>query len=96
MTNLNKAILAILTILLFMCSPLKPNQERSCDKIDALQITDRRFKRKGFKEELYRATMEEDSLHFFITYSVKEGYGGGANFTVSKKDCTIIDQLFQQ
>lgn len=97
MCNLNRVILLLSLTTIYGCSSLQKQKDtHPCNKEYAVQATDRRFKRKGFKMKYYESVVSQDSLYFYIIYQVKEGYGGGAEFKVSKKDCNIVDQKFYQ
>jgi hypothetical protein len=71
---------------------------QSCDQKTAKVISDRLLKKNKYILENYESEIFEDSLTFKVNYKLKNKYsdGGGAEITISKKDCSTIDRVFYQ
>ena len=97
---LTKFCLALTLLYLTNCSSSQPlSQEEVCSKERAVEIAKKRFKRKGYDEEYHDLKVEEDSLSYIVKYELdltKAYVGGGAEITISKQDCSIVDQKFYQ
>ena len=82
------------------CSPSQlVSTDEGCNKEKATEIAEKRFKRKGYDKEYYNLAVEEDSLFYVVKYELdlaKAQIGGGAEVTISKQNCSIVDQKFYQ
>ena len=93
----------LIRLLLFMpifvnCSSGQQVIGSECSQETAVQVANRQYKRSRHKLENYIVEVKEDSLRYNIEYKLKEParYGGGAEFTISKQDCSVVDQKLYQ
>ena len=95
-----KAIATTIIVITYNCCTSKQNitTNQTCDQDRAKAVADKLFKKRKYIIENYDTKIIEDSSSFKIVYELSDklAEGGGAEITISKRDCSIVDQKLYQ
>lgn len=85
-------------IILASCA-MKKAVITECSQAQARLIAEKRMKKHGKKLEMFNVTENEDDEVYIFDYSFKElkpVTGGGGKIKISKKDCSVTNEIYYQ
>jgi len=94
--TMNFFFCSVLIIVLISCEVPKKTLE-NCTLKSAIEEAKDRMKKKGFRLDQYNVSYARHEKAYLIVFSLIEiGDGGGAEITISKHNCKIIDERYHQ